>query len=66
MISYKPFWKTLKKANISQYQLQAQGISHSTLTRLKRDENVSTDTINKLCSILDCEVGDIMEFVKNK
>ena len=48
---------------ISQYYLKANGISNSTLTRLKRDEAVSTETINKLCTILECKVEDIMEFL---
>ena len=66
MISYRLLWEKLKKENVSQYQLQARGISHSTLTRLKRDENISTDTINKLCHILHCNVGDIMEFIEDE
>ena len=48
---------------VSQYFLKANGISNSTLTRLKRDEAVSTETINKLCTILECNVEDIMEFL---
>lgn len=66
MISYRLLWEKLKKEKVSQYQLQAKGISHSTLTRLKRDENISTDTINKLCHILHCNVGDIMEFIEDE
>ena len=66
MISYKLLWKKLKEEGVSQYRLQTGGISNSTLTRLKRDENVSTDTINKLCHILHCNVGDIMEFIEDK
>lgn len=66
MISYRRLWEKLKKDNISQYRLQAEGISNSTLTRLKRDENVSTDTINKLCQILHCNVEEIMEFIENQ
>lgn len=49
--------------HISQYFLKANGISNSTLTRLKRDEAVSTETINKLCAILECKVEDIMEYL---
>ena len=66
MISYRLLWEKLKKEKVSQYKLQAKGISHSTLTRLKRDENISTDTINKLCHILHCNVGDIMEFIEDE
>lgn len=63
MISYNRLWILMKIKNISQYRLQSEGISNSTLTRLKRNENVSTETINKLCHILQCKVEDIMEFV---
>jgi len=39
-----------------------EGISNSTLTRLRRNESVNMETIDKLCSILQCDVGDIMEY----
>ena len=62
MITYDRLWKCLEKKNISQYKLIKTGIGHSTLTRLKRNENVNTDTIDKLCKILDCRVEEIMEY----
>lgn len=64
MISYRRLWERIKLENVSQYRLQKEGISNSTLTRLKRNENVSTDTINKLCHILHCNVEEIMEFIE--
>ena len=63
MITYKRLWELMAIKRISQYYLKANGISNSTLTRLKRDEAVSTETINKLCTILECNVEDIMEFL---
>ena len=66
MISYRRLWEKLKKEKVSQYHLQANGISNSTLTRLKRDENISTDTINKLCHILHCNVEEIMEYIEDQ
>lgn len=66
MISYKRLWEKLKEDNVSQYRLKTEGISNSTLTRLKRDETVSTDTINKLCHILQCDVEDIMQFIEDQ
>ena len=62
MIIYEKLWERMKEQNISQYRLHAEGISNSTLTRLRRNEPVNTDTINKLCKILHCDVGDIMEY----
>lgn len=64
MIVYDKLWKLMEIKNISQYRLNNSGISHSTLTRLKRNQVVNTDTIDKLCSILNCRVEDIMEFVE--
>ena len=63
MITYKRLWELMATKHIAQYFLKANGISNSTLTRLKRDEAVSTETINKLCAILECKVEDIMEYL---
>jgi len=64
MIVYDKLWALLKEKNISQYRLNNAGISHSTLTRLKRNQVVNTETIDKLCTILNCGVEDIMEYVE--
>ena len=48
MICYDRFWKLLKDKGISQYRIVQSGISHSTLTRLKRNEGVNTDTLDEL------------------
>lgn len=61
MIKYDKLWGFLEERGVSQYRLIASGISHSTLTRLKRNQTVSVDTIDKLCNILNCRVEDIME-----
>lgn len=66
MISYRRLWERIKQENVSQYRLQKEGISNSTLTRLKRNENVSTETINKLCHILHCNVEEVMEFIESE
>ena len=65
MIVYDKLWVQLKEKGVSQYRLNKSGISHSTLTRLKRNQYVSTDTINKICSILHCRIEDIMEFIED-
>ena len=64
MIKYDRLWEYMDKAGVSQYRLVKSGISNSTITRLKRNETVNTETIGKLCGILNCEVEDIMEDVK--
>jgi putative transcriptional regulator len=63
MISYKPLWETMEKKNISQYQLiKEYGFSSGQLSRLRKNNYVSTHTIEVLCDILDCKVEDIMVY----
>ena len=65
MISYKPFYDTLFKKGITEYSLIfKQGFSANTLHRMKKGEAINTKTLDALCYALDCEVGDIIEFVK--
>ena len=65
MISYKPFYNTLKLKGISTYKLITQyGISRSLLDRLKHDKPISTVTIDDLCKILSCRVEDILVFIE--
>lgn len=63
MISYEPLWETMEKKNISQYQLiKEYGFSSGQLSRLRKNNYVSTHTIEVLCDILDCKVEDIMVY----
>lgn len=65
MIIYDNLWKVMKEKGISQYALiKKYGISPAQITRLKRNESVSTHTIDTFCRILDCQVGDIMEYIR--
>ncbi|MBR6040578.1 MAG: helix-turn-helix transcriptional regulator [Clostridia bacterium] len=65
MISYRPFWETLNKRNISTYELiYRQGISANTIYRMKHDAPITTKTLNELCFILNCAVSDIIEYQK--
>ena len=64
MMSYENLWKIMKERGISQYALiRDYHISPGQLTRLKRNESVSTHTIEAFCRILQCSVGEIMEYV---
>lgn len=64
MISYEPFYKTLKEKNMSTYKLiNEYGISRSLLDRLKHDRPISTVTLNDLCNILGCSVDGILTFI---
>lgn len=67
MITYKPFYETIKQKNITTYKLINQyGISRSLLDRLKHDKPISTVTLNDLCKICECRVEDIVEYVEDK
>ena len=64
MISYENLWKVMKEKGITQYALiKNYHISAGQLTRLRRNESVSTHTIEMFCKILDCQVGDIMRYI---
>lgn len=64
MISYDGLWETMRRKGVSQYTLiKKYGISPGQITRLKRNESVSTHTIEIFCRILACDVGDIMRYI---
>lgn len=66
MISYDKLWAVMKEKGITQYALiKKYNISPGQITRLKRNESVSTHTIDTFCRILKCQVGDIMEYIEN-
>lgn len=64
MIEYNRLWETMKKRNITQYDLYTHyGINRSLLDRLRKNKNLEVQTIDRLCSILNCRVEDIMEYI---
>lgn len=64
MIDYSRFWKTLENSDENWYTLtKNHKISHSTLSRLKHNQDVSMKTINDLCRILNCRIEDLAEYV---
>ena len=67
MISYQRLWETMRERGVTQYALiYKNGVSPGQLTRLKRNESVSTHTIEMFCRILNCRVEDIMEYIPDK
>lgn len=62
--SYKKLWKILVDKEMSKGDLhKATGLSSSTMTKLRRSEDVSMEALRKICVVLDCNIGDIVEFV---
>lgn len=67
MISYKPFYETLEQKGVTTYKLITKyNISRGLLDRLKHNRPITTVTLNDLCKILDCNVEDIMVYVKEE
>ena len=65
MICFDRLWKTLRERGISQYRLTREyGVSNGQLDRLRKNENVSTYTLDRLCAILDCRLEDIAQYQK--
>ena len=67
MIVFDKLWITMKEKGFSTYKLREKcGIDSKTIRRLKANENVETKTIDKLCSVLNCRIEDIEEFIKDE
>ncbi len=67
MIVYNKLWQTMKERGVSQYALIKQyKISTGQLDRLRKNENVSSYTLNQLCRILNCRLEDIAEYIEDK
>lgn len=67
MISYDPFYKTLLKKDITEYQLIFKyGFSANILHRMKHGQNITLKTLDTLCFILDCTVEEIIVYVEDK
>ena len=63
-ISYNKLWKLLVDKKMSKADLRkAAGIAPNTMTRLRRDEEVTLAVLKKICSTLEVDIGDIMEFL---
>lgn len=61
-VSYKKLWKLLIDMDMKKKDLQqAAGISSALIAKMGRNENVSTDSLVKICMALKCDIGDIME-----
>ena len=66
-VSYKKLWKLLIDLGMKKKDLQqAAGVSSALIAKLGRNENVSTDSLVKICATLHCDIGDIMEVVDLK
>ena len=66
-VRYNKLWKMLIDKKMNKTELRAKaGIGTSTLAKLSKDQPVSTVALMRICSALDCDVGDVMEVVKSE
>ncbi len=66
MVSYKKLWKLLIDKGINKKKLmQLTSISSSSMAKLTKGENVTTDMLCKICEALNCDFKDIMEYIPN-
>lgn len=67
VVSYKKLWKLLIDKDMSRADLRrAIGISPATASKLSKGELVSSDVLARICAVLDCDIGDIMEFSRSQ
>ena len=65
MIVFDKLWITMKAKGFSTYKLRENcGIDSKTIRRLKANENIETKTLDKLCTVLNCRIEDIAEFIE--
>ncbi len=66
MIKYDKLWVTMQDKGFSTYMLREKcGIDSKTIRRLRANENIEMKTIDKLCSVLNCKIEDIAEYIED-
>lgn len=63
MVDYSPMWEYMSSHGISQYYLLKHGIDNKTIYNLKRSENITMLTLEKLCRAMNCTPNDIVKFI---
>lgn len=63
VLDYSPLWETMRRKNVSQYSLLKAGIDNKTLDSLKKGNNITLLTLERICAILDCTPNDVVLFV---
>lgn len=63
-VSYRKLWHLLLDKNMSKAALEKKaGVTHYSMTKMGKDEDVSTEVLTKICDALDCGIDDIVEFI---
>ena len=66
MIDYSPLWETMRKNQVTQYQLLQAGIDNKILDSLKKNKNITILTLEKICNINGCTPNDVVRFQELK
>lgn len=67
MISYKLLWEILKEKNMLAYKLiRYYAFSTNTIYRLRHNQGISTALLDRLCTLLNCRVEDIIEYIPDQ
>lgn len=66
MILFDKLWQTIQERGITQYDLYTKyNMNRAQLHRLRHNQNIETNTLDRLCNILDCNIEDIMTHIKD-
>ena len=64
-VSYKKLWKLLIDKEMTAVELQRRTeLSSGSMTKLRKGDSVSLDVLSKVCEVLECNIGDVVEFIK--
>ena len=67
MISYNKLWKLLIDKGLNKKELiKLSGVSSSSIAKMTKGQNVTTDVLCKICKVLECNFGDIMDYIKTE
>lgn len=65
MVSYKPLWRLLVERDMSKCDLRKlAGLAPNTMTKMRKNEEVSMTVLNKICAALNVNYGDIVEYIQ--
>lgn len=67
MISYNKLWKLLIDKGLNKKELiKLSGVSSSSIAKMTKGQNVTTDVLCKICKVLDCNFSDVMDYIPNE
>ena len=65
-LSYNKLWHLLIDKKMNKSRLREHGIHSNTIAKMNKGEAISTETVEKICKVLNCQPGDIMEYVPDE